>query len=293
MQRNRVAVEAPAKVNLHLDITGTAPNGYHTLDTVFQAVSLSDLVIVGRNAAPGIRVTCSRPGVPEDGANLAHRAAAALLSEAGVEPGGLHIHIDKAIPAEAGLGGGSSDAAAVLVGLDRLLGLGFSPERLCGIGLRVGADVPFLIRGGCALAGGVGERLSSLYPGLRPCSLVIAKPSEGIGTAEAYTAYDAHAGICHQPSEGMQTAIAAGNLELVAKRLFNVFEQVIHSAGTNRIRSAMAESGALGSLLSGTGSAVFGIFSDETAAGRCLAMLSGEAFLAEPVQFGAKIVYAG
>lgn len=293
-RRNRVVVEAPAKINLFLDITGTAPNGYHLLDTIMQAVDLCDVVTVGRCSAPGIRITCSRPGVPEDSSNLAHKAAAAFFGALSLPPMGLHIHMDKAVPAQAGLGGGSADAAAVLVGLNQLLATGLGVDALCSMGLALGADVPFAILGGCARAQGVGEAMTALLPGLPHCWLVIAKPAAGVSTQEAYARYDSMVDIQPRSSDAIRAAIAAGNLAGVGDAMFNVFQQVEVSPDTGRLVSTLRQCGAVGAALSGSGSAVVGLFAtreDAQAAVSATQQQGEEVFLAAPVAYGARIVH--
>lgn len=290
---SRAVVEAPGKINLFLDIKGRLENGYHLLETVMQAVSLTDIVVVGRSASEGIRVTCSRPGVPEDECNLAYRAAACFLAETGTAPaGGLHIHIDKRIPPEAGLGGGSADAAAVLVGLNRLLERNLAGDSLCGMALALGADVPFAVKGGCALARGVGERLTALSPGLGDCRIVIAKPGGGISTPEAYARYDAAVDPAHRDSGDMLSALTGGDPAAAGRALFNVFEQV--TGASRAIKKTMLDHGALGAVLSGSGSAVAGLFRGPEQAGACFQALNAcaeERFVCEPVPYGARLLH--
>jgi 4-diphosphocytidyl-2-C-methyl-D-erythritol kinase len=295
-RQTRLVLEAPAKINLFLEITGRLPNGYHSLDSVMQAVDLSDLVVVSKAGGSEIRVSCSREDVPLGRGNLAHRAAEAFFAAAGLSAPGLHIHIDKRIPSEAGLGGGSSDAAAVLVGLNALFETGLPPECLCDLGLSVGADVPFLVRGGCARAQGVGEKLTPLSPGLPPCWLAIAKPGEGVSTVKAYAAYDNQKEIIQKQSDEIRESIAECDLDKAAGRLYNRFEQLLALPDLERIKTLMRECGALGAALTGSGSAVYGIFPKRAAAEACHAALEEHQFcgyLARPAEYGARIVHTG
>lgn len=290
---HRVVVDAPAKINLYLDITGTAPNGYHLLNTVMQTVSLNDIVVLGCRPEKGVRVTCSQPDIPEGEGNLAYHAAMLLLGQQAALQEGLHIHIDKQVPSQAGLGGGSANAAAVLVGLNHLLGAPYTLEQLCALSLQLGSDIPFLLRGGCALAQGVGEQLTSLFPGLHPCTLVIAKPFEGVSTAYAYAEYDNRETIRHGDVERIQLALAVGDLARTGAELFNVFEQVCPGK-TEAIREVMLRCGAAGAVLSGSGSAVVGLFAEPAAADYCMRELCScveEAFIAYPVGYGARILH--
>lgn len=294
MHLQRVVLQAPAKINLFLDITGRLENGYHTLDTVMQTVALQDILIVGRRTEPGIRVTCSRPGIPEDSRNLVHRAAAAFADATGAQLTGVHIHIDKSVPPQAGLGGGSADAAAALVGLDTLAGTALGAQRLRELGLILGADIPFLIEGGCARARGIGEQLESLVPGLAPCHLLIAKPAAGVSTQAAYKAYDQSPDFPHSGIDSILRALRVGDIAATAGQLFNVFELACPDARTARIKAAMCAYGASGAVLSGSGSAVVGIFADEANAPNCakaLATLTEEVFLTRPMAHGVQVLH--
>lgn len=291
----RVVVRAPAKVNLFFEITGLAPNGYHLVDSVMQAVTLSDTLTASRVARPGIRVSCARPGVPQDKGNLAHHAAAAFIDAAGLRfSGGLDIHIDKQIPHQAGLGGGSADAVAALAALNRLFGANLPPERLREIALPLGADVPFALLGGCARARGIGELLEPLSPAPPPEAwLVIAKPGAGVSTPAAFAAYDGCTEISHRPIEPMLNALRSTDPAQIGACMFNVFEQALPGEHTRRIKAAMLAAGALGAALSGSGSAVCGLFGSRVQAESCLQSLPalcGERFLAQPQAAGVEII---
>ena len=172
---------AYAKVNLTLDILGVREDGYHELETVFQAIDLCDLVAVSVHRQGGISLRCNLPYLPTDGRNLAVKAAEAFFRAAGVENPGLHINIKKVIPVGAGMAGGSTDAACVLRLLNRAFGLPLSDKKLAETALTLGADVPFCLWGGTALAGGVGEKLKPLSP-MPDCFLVVGKPSFSVST---------------------------------------------------------------------------------------------------------------
>ena len=293
----RVVVGAPAKINLLLDITGIAENGYHTLRTVMHAVALQDLIVLSKRRDGELRIACPFPGMPEDETNIVHKAMRVFLEAAGLANEGVTAFIDKAIPHEAGLGGGSADAAAVLHGLNRLFAAGLSARELREIGLKIGADVPFCVIGGCALAEGVGERLTAL-PALPDCRIVIAKPAGGVSTREAYAAYDGHRGRIDKPdADGMLAAIRTGDLEAMGKRMQNVFEDVLQSEQTGRIKHVMLQNSARGAGLSGSGSAVAGIFASEAEALDCMQALRAEQgvsrFLTRPLAEGPAIIFAG
>lgn len=292
----RVAVEAPAKINLSLDITGLAPGGYHLIETVMAGVSLCDVLIISKRAESGIRVTCSDPSVPENGINIAHTAAERFFESTGVARQGLNIHIDKSIPTEAGLAGGSANAAATLKGLDFLFGTSLSPEQLAAIALEVGMDVPFCLTGGVALARGRGELLTPLRP-LPDCHIAIAKPQGGMSTRLAYRLYDEYSGKLNRPdTQNMLACIADGDLAGIGRNMRNVFSQIGNTGETEKLSSIMLGAGAAGAELSGSGSAVAGLFDSEKNADDCLRLLRerGERCrLARPLAYGARIVHAG
>jgi 4-diphosphocytidyl-2-C-methyl-D-erythritol kinase len=291
---SRVVVLAPAKINLSLDITGTAANGYHTLDTVMQAVNLSDVVVIRGRPDGEVRVTCSRPDVPEDDTNIAHKAAMVFFSQFDLPTRGLSIYIDKAIPMEAGLAGGSADAAAVLRGMNHLFAAGLSEEKLREMGETVGADVPFCLAGGCQLAQGRGEILTPLSA-LPDCVLVIAKPPIGVNTRHAYSLYDQHGGtLTHPDTAAMITAIEARDLPGIGRHMVNVFEELTNLTEVEALKGVLLRSGALGATMSGSGSAVVGLFTGEREAGACLnplRELTREVFLTKPCLGGAEILH--
>ena len=291
---NRVIVRAPGKINLSLDITGVTGDGYHTLDTVMQAIDLCDVVVVGRRADSDIRITCSRPHVPENDTNIAYQAAKLFFAQVGLPEQGLSIHIDKIIPVEAGLAGGSADAAAVLGALNRLLETNLTTEQLCAIGEKIGADVPFCIAGGACLAQGKGEIMTPLPP-LPDCTIAIAKPPKGMSTRYAFKLYDSYGDeLGHPDTMSMVAAMRAGALADIGRNMFNVFEQVTALDEIEMLKGIMLVEGALGAVMSGSGSAVAGLFAQEQEARRCLRRLrqaSEEAVLVSPLPGGVQIIH--
>lgn len=265
-----ITMLAPAKINLTLDITGRREDGYHLIHTIMQAVDYTDEVRVSLREAGGIRLTVSDPTLPADARNTAYRAAAAFLATVDLEEAlpGVDIHVTKRIPMEAGLAGGSADAAAVLTALNWLTDAHMTAEELCEIGQTVGADVPFCILGGAAAATGIGTILSPL-PFLPACWLVIAKPDCGVSTAEAYRLVDG-ADIPHRPHQfAMTDALCGGDLEAAGRELCNVFEYALDLPEVRDIKAVMRRHGTLGCQMTGSGSAVFGLFSDKGDARRC------------------------
>jgi len=283
---NTVELPAFAKINLTLSVTGRRPDGYHEIVSVMQAVDLHDDVTVSLRADGEIRLQVpDGKFVPEDSRNTAYKAAAAFLKYAG-RTDGADIVIQKRIPVRAGLGGGSADAAAVLVGLNQLLETGYTAERLCEIGAAVGTDVPFCILGGAAVATGIGADLRPL-PSLPDCSIVVAQPfGNGVSTGEAYARIDAAQSLPPIDQFGMRAAIEKGDLPAVGRRLGNDFEAAFRLPEAAELRQIMDEFRPLGSQMTGSGSAVFAIFSESTTAAACaekLRQTASEVFVCKPI----------
>lgn len=256
-----IVMQAPAKVNYRLDVVGKRPNGYHDLRMIMQRVNLCDEVTISLVTQPGIRVSCGRAGVPEGEGNIAWKAARALLELAGSDQG-IDIGITKNIPVAAGLGGGSSDCAAVLSGLNELLGLGLSCERLMEIGVTLGADVPFFVFGQTALAEGIGELLTPLAK-VPDVWVVLVNPNLPVSTAWVYQNL--------QLTQRDRLATLSNSFENVAdlcKILGNDLESVTIPAFPviAEIKRSLLEFGAAGSLMSGSGPTVFGLFEDQATA---------------------------
>ncbi len=264
-------LKAPAKVNLRLDVLQRRPDGYHDLRMIMQRIDLCDDIDIAVTDIAGVRVTCGREGVPDGPGNIAWRAADALLSITG-QTKGIDIAITKNIPVAAGLGGGSSDGATVLMGVNELLGLGLSDERLMEIGLKLGADVPFFIFRKSALAEGIGERLTPIAE-IPLMWLVLVNPNIHVSTAWVYQnlqltsekvphiipfLYKSVTDVC---------AILANDLEKVTIKRFPVIGQ---------IKERLLAEGACSSLMSGSGPTVFGVFADEESARQAARALAGE-----------------
>ena len=264
-------VRARAKINLTLDVTGRREDGYHTVEMVMQSIALHDTVRVttihGEKKPRGIVLSCSLPFLPTDERNLAYRAAELFYKETGALLETCEIHIEKRIPVAAGLAGGSTDAAAVLRALNALHTAGLTDDELCEMGLKLGADVPFCLRGGTMLAQGIGEELS-LLPDMPHCWVVLCKPPFAVPTKEVYQEIDSVDILEHPDNKGMMAALDQGDYEGVCAYLSNVMETV--TAAKRRqigeIKSFLAENGADGTLMSGSGPTVYGLFSDESRA---------------------------
>ena len=257
-----LTVKAYAKINLFLDITGRLPNGYHTLNTVMQQIDLYDNVCVSRTDSE-ITVACNNPDIPCGEKNIAYRAAAAFFAETGIR-GGAEINIEKNIPLEAGLGGSSTDGAAVLTALNKLCGEPLNVEQLCAVGASLGADVPFCLTGGTAICGGTGEKIRPI-PCKKDYFIVVAKPDFFCNTAQAYKKFD----MSPLPTrEGFKRFVGMleNGCEAWSGAVYNVFEQLYRDERIEAVTNELKEKGALCAALSGSGSAVFGVFADENEA---------------------------
>lgn len=283
----RVTVKAAAKINLMLDIVGRLENGYHSLWMVMQSVDLYDTITVERTGAGGeICLACSDSRLPTDETNLAFQAARTFFDAVKVKNDGVSITIQKAIPFAAGLAGGSADAAATLLALDRLYGTQLKRRALNKIGLTLGADVPFCLQGGTMLAQHIGELLTPV-PELPDCFIVLAKPARGISTAQAYHLCDTAPNLRAPDKQGMLSALLAEDLKGVGRLAGNVFEQVIDVPERVKIKALMREHGTLGCCMSGSGPTVFGLFDTWDAARSCAEELRAvvpEVFLCRPVE---------
>ncbi|MBO5227105.1 MAG: 4-(cytidine 5'-diphospho)-2-C-methyl-D-erythritol kinase [Ruminococcus sp.] len=267
-----ITLNAPAKVNLALDVIGKREDGYHLLETVFQSVSIYDKLTVTLLEENIIELTCNEPELPCNEKNLAWKAAAAFLRETGLECG-FRIYLEKHIPSEAGMGGGSSDAAAVLKGCNILTGEPVPFERLCEIAASLGADVPFFLYGGTAYAEGIGDILTKL-PSMPNLHMVAAKGTGGISTPEAYKRIDSLSEPVHPDAKGLRAAIEKGvPLRELWQYCGNLFEAVTDVDDVWNIRRTMIDMGAVFACMSGSGAVVFGIFEDDEAAKKCCALL--------------------
>ncbi len=255
---------ACAKLNLTLDVLGRTEDGYHDLRMVMQSVEFGDDLEVELTRDGVYSIVPGQPYLPADGRNLAIKAAQLFLEGTGL---GVRIRTVKRTPVCAGMGGGSSDAAAVLRALNKLTGRGLSAAELCALGEKIGSDVPYCVIGGTALAEGRGEKLTPL-PSLPDCSIVICKPAFAISTPELFGRIDARKSRLRPDTAGMLSALGQGDLTGASRRVYNVFEDVLDRRQKQipAIKAELLEMGALGAAMTGTGSAVFGIFDDADAA---------------------------
>lgn len=287
-----IKVKAYAKINLMLDIVNKRTDGYHDLFMIMQSIGIYDTVTVTQTKSGSITISCNIDDIPLNESNIAYKAADAFFKAAKRKNKGINIDITKRIPHAAGLAGGSADGAAVLVALNRLYNDKFTLDELCKIGVKIGADVPFCIKGGTLLAQGIGDVLNKVKP-LRKCYILIAKPDCGVNTASAYKQFD-ECGKTHTPDKfGMLCAMQKRDLNEICSKMENVFEQFIAVDNKVEIKNVMRENGAVGVCMSGSGPTVFAIYDDKEKAAQAAIQLKGLAKdieITKPVSKGCKII---
>ena len=263
---NTITLKALAKINLGLDVLGKRENGYHDVRMVMQTIYLYDNVTLTKTEEAGIRLECNLFYLPVDETNIAYKAAKLLVDEFDIKEG-VHIVLDKHIPVAAGLAGGSANAAAVLVGMNRLFSLGLSQQQLMERGVSLGADVPYCVMRGTVLAEGIGEVLTPLPP-LPKCYVLIAKPGISVSTKTVYEKLDSQAIVEHPDIDGILEGLDKQDIYKVASSMGNVLETVTIGDYPiiEEIKNVMKEEGALNAMMSGSGPTVFGIFDDKSKA---------------------------
>lgn len=284
---NKIREKAYAKLNISLDVMAKRPDGYHDMLMVMQTVSLWDDVSITLNDTGRFSASSNLHFIPGDERNLAVKAAMRFLARIGEENIGAHISMQKRIPVGAGMAGGSADAAAVLRALHRHFEGRLSDEALMEVAAEVGSDVPFCVLGGTALAEGRGEILTPLSP-MPKCYFVISKPEFSISTPELFKKLDAVHSRRHPDTAGILEALEKGDLSQICRRMYNVFEDVEDRRMriVSQIKGALLDNGALSAMMTGTGSAVFGVFDDESKAkeaAKAMKELCGFCTVAEPV----------
>ena len=263
---NSIILKGRAKINLTLDVVGKRENGYHDLEMIMQTVNLYDTIYIRKTKVPGIRLKANYSWLPTNEKNIAYRAAQLFFEESGID-GGIAIEITKRIPVAAGLAGGSTDAAATLVGLNKLYETHYSREKLMEMGLKLGADVPFCIARGTMLAEGIGEELTPLTP-MPQTYVVLVKPPISVSTAVVYKNLNINQIKKHPETKVVIEALAEGNVQKIADHMSNVLEEVtigMHSE-IQDIKKDFMKHGAMGTMMSGSGSTVFGLFETREAA---------------------------
>lgn len=282
-----ITVKTAAKINLALDVTGVLENGYHAIESVFQTVGIYDAVTVELDGSADtcITVSCDVPEefasadpIPCDQRNIAYKAAALFMEDFGIS-GECRIHIEKHIPSQAGMGGGSTDAAAVMYCLMKLTGRELSEGYIQALGGRLGADVPYFFTGGTAYVSGIGEKTvpAGDWSGRL---LVMAKGTEGVSTGEAYRSIDSLVSPFHPDVAGLVKSLDT-EPETAWRYFGNLFEQAVQLEEVDRLKSAMLNKGALKANMTGSGSAVFGVFETEEEASVCAEKLRSWGFWAE------------
>lgn len=263
---DRLELKALGKINLGLDVLGRRENGYHDVRMVMQTVYLYDRIIMKKSKTPGIRLETNLYYLPVNENNLAYQAAQMLMDEFHIEEG-VSIQLDKHIPVAAGMAGGSSNAATVLFGMNRMFSLGLSQKELMERGVKLGADVPYCIMRGTVLAEGIGEILTPLSP-MPKCYVLIAKPAISVSTKMVYEKLDSHEIEDHPDIDGILAGLKAGDLKKVAGSMGNVLERVTVDAYPviDQIKKMMIKEGALNAMMSGSGPTVFGIFEEKATA---------------------------
>ncbi|MBQ2687565.1 MAG: 4-(cytidine 5'-diphospho)-2-C-methyl-D-erythritol kinase [Clostridia bacterium] len=283
---------APAKINLTLDILGKRVDGYHDVAMLMQSVSLADTVKLTLTDSEDISISCSDPSIPCDSRNIVYKVSEVFFKVTGIKNTGIEIYIEKVIPSEAGLAGGSADGAATL----RLLNVAFdahlTDKELCEIGAKVGADIPFCILGGTKLATGTGTTLNKVRS-MPKCHIVIVKPEVSVSTKEAYSLADNRQGLKIKYTDYCKQMLYSGDLSGICSTLHNDFEEVLNLSDINDVKKIMYDCKALGAAMSGSGSAVFGIFRNERKAQKCAQKLKEtyeKVYLAVPVSNGAGVI---
>jgi 4-diphosphocytidyl-2-C-methyl-D-erythritol kinase len=287
----KLSVLAPAKINLYLNVCARRADGYHDIESVMQTVTLFDRIEVTKQPYRGkneISLFCTEAKLPMDENNLIHRAAIAFFKEASIEKYSVSFRLEKKIPMEAGLGGGSSDAAATILALNRLYRTEMSLETMCGIGARIGADVPFCVKKGTVYTTGIGEVMESAPP-MPDCAFIIAMPKgKGISTGAAYCAIDELPPNAQDVLfSDFKKAMSVCDLERIGALLYNKFELVTpERTGCAALREALLATGAIGARMSGSGTAVFAIYPHIGAARKAKEMLPEgvEAFVCSPAR---------
>ncbi len=271
---NTVTVSAPAKINLFLSVTEKREDGYHNLDSVMQSVSLCDRITAEKGDGADIQFSCSDPSLPCDKRNLGYQAAKVFFEEFGMSFG-VRIHLEKQIPSQAGLGGGSADAAAILHCLNALCDYPFSQNKLAKLGAKLGADVPFCVLGGTYRAQGIGEVLTQLTP-LPTCYFAIGMGPVGMSTKDAYSQLDATPVPNEPTADPICDAISAGNYSGICQLIYNSFERI--SPIVEPLKKLIASTGADAVMMSGSGTAVFGMFTDVHRAAYCVDQLHKQGY---------------
>lgn len=263
---DEISLKSRAKINITLDVVGKREDGYHDLSMIMQTVNLYDMIYIRKMRAQGIRLTTNLKWLPSDERNIVYQAVKLFKETYNIDTG-ISVKLNKKIPIAAGLAGGSSNAAATLIGMNYLFQTDLSNEELMKLGVKLGADVPYCILGGTALAEGIGELLTPLAP-IPECYVLIAKPKINISTVSVFKEVDLAKIDRHPDNDKVIQAIEDGDLDTISKNMYNVLEKITSKnypiVGT--IKKTMLEYGAKGAIMSGSGPTVFGIYESKSQA---------------------------
>ena len=287
-----LTVRAYGKLNLYLDITGRRDDGYHLLRSVMQSVSVYDTLVFQLTEGSGIELVCDAPGFPLDKSNLICKAFDLFMRRTGVSPRGrLVVSVDKRIPSMAGMAGGSADCAAALTALNELYSHPLDSAKLHELAAELGADVPFTMTGGTVLCEGIGEKMTALEC-VKDIYFAVARPDVSVSTPAAYKAYDALPPFAKKDYPTFSGALRSGNARRIADCMFNALEYAVSEPEIDALKQKMLSGGALGAMMTGSGSAVFGIFENRADAERLTDSLRDYPFKAvlDPVPCGLEIM---
>jgi len=282
-----IAVKAFGKINLMLDIVGRRDDGYHELETVMQSVSIFDTLTLAQNGKGQNEIICDKAGFPCNSSNLIWKAIDAFEEFTGQALGGITVTVDKQLPSMAGMAGGSADCAATLHALNEMTGAALSQQQLCEIGVKLGADVPFCIVGGTQMCRGIGEKMQPLRA--PSCAFVIVKPDVSVSTPAAFKRYDSLENAEKCDTQAFLKSLESGSLTGLCREMFNALEYAAQQKEIEKAKKDLITAGALGSLMTGSGSAVFGVFEDNTCAQKALEKMKdsySQAWLCVPEKKG-------
>ena len=269
-----IKLKSRAKINLSIDVLGKRSDGYHLVEMIMQTIDLYDLIEINERQDNNILIKSTSDDIPLDSDNLVYKAADLIRQTFNIEKG-LDIYIQKNIPVAAGMAGGSSNAAAVLVGLNKLWNLNLSEERLEEIGLKLGADVPFCIKGGAVLAEGIGEKLTPIKGLNEDVSILICKPDLFVSTKEVYECLDSKQIDKRPDNQFLIQCLKNNETKKLAENMFNVLEEVTVDKHPviQQIKDIMMKNKALGAMMSGSGPTVFGLYENKADAVKCKSVL--------------------
>lgn len=286
-------IYAPAKINLYLNIKDKINNtGYHNVEMIMQSINLYDIVTIKSNNYKNINIETNFSFCKNKENNTIYKAAKLFFEYSGICNDGIDIIVEKNIPISAGLAGGSADAAATIVGLNKMFKTNFNKNQLIEIALKVGADVPFCILGGTMIAKGIGEILTPIKS-IPNCYIVLCKPNIDVSTKVAYKLFDNAPSKKYNNINNIVESINNENLNLISKNIYNRFEEVLMLDEVNDIKNILKNNGAIASCMSGSGSSTYGIFPEETTAKNCFKKLKtiyNNTFLCKPIPYGCKII---